>query len=110
MTQTDEQNNPMDIDRVCQRRSETKFIEIICFLVQGTEESTEVEEESSNIADSSASDDEDDSICSIVMSTSENDHGHQSDSNSIDASNLMKNYALMLEVPTALTTNNDIQL
>jgi hypothetical protein len=29
------------------------------------------------------------------------------DDNSVDTSNLMKNYAIMLEVPTTLTTTND---
>lgn len=39
--------------------------------------------------------DENESVCSIVMSTSdENNH-------SLDTSDLMKNYALMLEVPTS---------
>jgi hypothetical protein len=60
--------------------------------------SNESEDDASTIADCSASDDEDDSVCSIVMSTSES---VDSESNTSD---LMKNYALMLEVPTVLTT------
>ena len=39
--------------------------------------------------------DENDSVCSIVMSTSDENN------NSLDTSDLMKNYALMLEVPTS---------
>ena len=49
---------------------------------------------------SSTSEDEDDSVCSIVMSTSDENN------NSLDTSDLMKNYALMLEVPA--TTNVQI--
>jgi hypothetical protein len=47
--------------------------------------------------ETSTSEDEDDSVCSIVMSTSDENN------NSLDTSDLMKNYAIMLEVPT--TTN-----
>jgi hypothetical protein len=80
-TQQDEQISQMDVDQ----------------------EIHETEDETSNIIDSSASEDEDDSVCSIVMSTS-ND---TSNSVSLDTSDLMKNYALLLEVPTTLTTTND---
>lgn len=38
---------------------------------------------------------ENESVCSIVMSTSDENN------NSLDTSDLMKNYALMLEVPTS---------
>lgn len=41
--------------------------------------------------------DEDDSVCSIVMSSTDENH---------NTNDLMKNYALMLEVPTALTPSN----
>lgn len=84
----DEQSHSMDVDR-------------------DIDESHEVEEEeTSNITDTSTSEDEDESVCSIVMSTSDNDH-HVVHSTTLDSSDLMKNYALMLEVPTALTTSND---
>lgn len=56
--------------------------------------------------DTSTSEDEDESVCSIVMSTSDND---PVDSTALDASDLMKNYALMLEVPTAFTTTSTDQ-
>lgn len=70
-------------------------------LFKDIDESHEIEEEdTSNMTDTSTSeDDEDESVCSIVMSTSDNDQ--------LDTSDLMKNYALMLEVPTALTTSNE---
>jgi hypothetical protein len=73
------------------------LINFVLFL--RSKENDETEEESSNITDSSASEDEDESICSIVMSSSEN-------GNSLDTSDLIKNYAIMLEVPTALTTSS----
>ncbi|CAF0730737.1 unnamed protein product [Rotaria sordida] len=82
--QQDEQISQMDVDREIDEQNETEV-------------------ETSNIIDSSVSDDEDDSVCSIVMSTS-NDNNN---SVSLDTSDLMKNYAIMLEVPTTLTTSND---
>ncbi|CAF0932309.1 unnamed protein product [Adineta steineri] len=84
-TQQDEQISQMDIDREIDEHNET-------------------EDETSNIIDSSASEDEDDSVCSIVMSTNDDNN---TTSDSLDTSDLMKNYALMLEVPTTLTTTND---
>jgi hypothetical protein len=41
------------------------------------------------------------------MSTSDDDNNNNNNSVSLDTSELMKNYALMLEVPTTLTTAND---
>jgi len=67
------------------------------------DEQNETEDETSNSIDSSVSEDEDDSVCSIVMSTSDENNN----SLSLDTSDLMKNYAIMLEVPTTLTTSND---
>ncbi|UJR35894.1 hypothetical protein I4U23_028637 [Adineta vaga] len=67
------------------------------------DEQTENEDDTSNMNEDSSSEDEDDSVCSIVMSTS-NDH---TNADSLDTSDLMKNYALMLEVPTTLTTTNE---
>lgn len=81
INQQDEQINQMDVDREIDEQNES-------------------EDETSNITDSSASEDEDDSVCSIVMST--NDENKNS-----NTSDLMKNYAVMLEVPTTLTTTND---
>ena len=79
-------------------------VNILCenFDAQELDEHTEHEDDSSNINDTS-SEDEDDSGCSIVMSTSD-DH---SNCDSLDTSDLMKNYALMLEVPTTLTTTKE---
>lgn len=83
--QQDEQISQMDVDRNVDERND------------------EAEDEtSSNIIDSSVSDDEDDTVCSIVMSTTDDNNN----SVSLDTSDLMKNYALMLEVPTTLTTSN----
>ncbi|CAF2074057.1 unnamed protein product [Rotaria magnacalcarata] len=53
--------------------------------------------------DTSVSDDEGDSVCSIVMSTTDDNNNSVSLD---DTSDLMKNYALMLEVPTTLTSSN----
>jgi hypothetical protein len=83
INQQDEQISQMDVDREIDEQNE---------------------EETSNITDSSTSEDEDDSVCSIVMSTSDNNNNS---SVSLDTSDLIKNYALMLEVPTTLTTTND---
>lgn len=96
--QQDEQINQMDIDRVY-----NKFIFVFksCFefsSLKEIDEQTETEDETTNSIDSSVSEDEDDSVCSIVMSTNDDNN------NSVD---LMKNYAIMLEVPTTLTTTNE---
>jgi len=63
----------------------------------------EIDEQNVTEDETSTSEDEDDSVCSIVMSTSDENNN----SVSLDTSDLMKNYALMLEVPTTLTTSND---
>jgi len=62
----------------------------------------EIDEQNETEDETSTSEDEDDSVCSIVMSTSDENNN----SVSLDTSDLMKNYALMLEVPTTLTTSN----
>jgi hypothetical protein len=70
--------------------------------------SQETEEGPSNIIDTSASEDEDDSVCSIVMATTESaDRNNENETIPLKASDLMTNYALMLEVPATLTTSND---
>jgi methanogen extracellular protein (TIGR04279 family) len=80
------------------------FVYLIHFLsLKEIDEQNETEDETSNSIDSSVSEDEDDSVCSIVMSTSDENNN----SLSLDTSDLMKNYAIMLEVPTTLTTSND---
>jgi hypothetical protein len=76
--QPDEQINQMDVDR-------------------------EIDEQNETEDEISTSEDDDDSVCSIVMSTTDENNN----SVSLDTSDLMKNYALMLEVPTALSTSND---
>lgn len=88
-TQHEEQISQMDVDRSIDQHNET-------------------EDETSNRIDTSVSDEEDDSVCSIVMSTSDdNNNNNNHDLVSLDTSDLMKNYALMLEVPNTLTTSND---
>ncbi len=63
----------------------------------------EIDEQNETEDEISTSEDDDDSVCSIVMSTTDENNN----SISLDTSDLMKNYALMLEVPTALSTSND---
>lgn len=80
----------------------------VCF--QEIDEQTETEEGPSNIIDTSASDDEDDSVCSIVMATTTTDSADRKNDNEtipLKASDLMTNYALLLEVPATMTTSND---
>ncbi|CAF3036304.1 unnamed protein product [Rotaria socialis] len=82
--QQDEQMSQMDVDREIDEQNES-------------------EDETSSVIDTSVSDDEGDSVCSIVMSaTDDNNNSVSLD----DTSDLMKNYALMLEVPTTLTPSN----
>lgn len=94
----------MDVDRVSRTLLLSYYQCVKCLSnSQEIDEQNETGDDTSNIIDSSVIDDEDDSVCSIVMSTTdENNNSVSLD----DTSDLMKNYALMLEVPTALSTPN----